>query len=313
MVDSYSAVAMKKETTYGTDSAPTLTSNAILTRNFKDTPLKVDMLSRNLDLPARGATKGVPTNKRTMFGFEVEMASSGTAGTAPRWMELLEYCGFSAPVLTATVKAEQKMAPVSAALSSASAYRWRASERRKAVGVRGDLSGINFTAGAYPYMTFDFLGLVPATTPFDSAAPGSPDFSAWKDPIEVSTTNTSVTLDGFAAVMKSLELNANVELKLRNLVGANYVQRGNHALKGKMVIEAPAQATKDYLATLSAGSVIVLAVTHGVGAGKVVKLDAANVQIFDIAESEEDEILMWTLDLQLNINAGQDDVLITAQ
>ena len=313
MVDSYSAVAMKKETTYGTDSTPSLTTNAILTRNFKDTPLKIDMLGRDLDLPQRGATRGVPTNKRAMFGFEVELAGSGAAGTAPRWMELLEYCGFAPPVIVASTKAEQKMAAVSAALSSATAYRWRSSERRKSVGVRGDLTGINLAAGAFPFLSFDFTGLVPGTTPFDSSAPGTTDFSAWKDPIEVSTANTSVTLDGYAAVMKSLELSANAEVKLRNLVGANYIQRGNHALKGKMLIEAPAQAAKDYLNTLSSGSVIALAVTHGVGAGKVVKIDAANVQIMDIAESEEDEILMWSLDLQLNINAGQDDILITAQ
>lgn len=313
MVDSYALLAAKKEATYNFEIVPTLAANAILTRNLKWTPVEVDMLERDLDLASRGATPGVPTNKRQPFSFECELQGGGAAGTAPRWMELLEACGMAAPVLTATVKAEQRFALPGVALSSLTAYSWTGNQFHKTTGARGDF-GFDFSAGRFPFLNVDYTGLIPATFPRGVLAPGVPTFTAWPDPLEVNTANTSFTLDGYAAVLKTFKGSANADIKLRNLVGANYIQRGNHKMRVTLEIEAPSYNSKDYFATLSTGSRIAVQLVHGTVAGFIVQIDSANLQITKISQSKEDDILMYSIEAMLTITgAGADDLLLTAK
>jgi Phage tail tube protein len=313
MGDAYNTMLLKKETVYSTDAAPTAALNGFLTRNLKLKPIESDRLERNLDLPARGARAVAITNRRQSATFELELAGSGTAGTAAPWMEALEICGMEAPVLTALTKAEQKFALLGAVLSSATIHSYRGSnQRRRMVGARADISAINFTAGAYPFIGLSAVGLLGAT-PFDQSALTVADISRWKKPVEVNTTNTLFTLDGYAAIMRSFVLQADAEIVFRNLVGSNYVRRGNHALKGKIVIEAPDFSAKNYFATLLAETLVAVQIIHGTVAGNIVKLNAANLQIVDISDGEEGDVSMFEIDVILTISAGQDDILITAQ
>jgi hypothetical protein len=313
MVDSYNSMLFKKEGVYGTDSAPVAATNAVLTRNLNIKPLATDRLERALDIPARGARKTAPANKRMEFTYELELAGSGTAGVAPAWMEHLETCGMEAPTIVAVTSASQKFAAIGAVLSSATVHTYRGSnQRRRGRGARGAITAINFTAGAYPFLGLSMTALL-GVTPFDQTALVAPVFTQWKEPLEVSTANTSFTLDGYAAVLRSFVLQDDGEVTLRNLVGSNYVRRGNHAMKGKIVIEAPDFSTKNYLASLDTGAVIVAQLIHGVGGGKIVQIDAANLQITDINDGAESDVAMYEIDVLLTINNGQDDILITAK
>lgn len=314
MVDSYNTAYGKKETTYGTDAVPTATLNALLTRNFQGTPLEVDTIERNLDVPSRGASPVGTSNARQTFSYEVELAGSGAAGTAAPWMELLEGCGMAAATLTASVKAEQKFAAIGANLSALTHYWYTGNQRRRALGCRGAITSINFTAGAYPFLGLSWTGLIPTTTPFDATAMGAaPDYTRWKDPQEVNTVNTDFLLDGFAAPLRSFVLQDNANIALRRLVGSDYVQRGNHRMTGKIVIEEPAQATKDYLARLQSGAKITTQLVHGLTAGNIVQVDASYLQVTAINETNEDDIAMFEIDVLMTVNAGQDDVLLTSK
>lgn len=314
MVDSYHTAYGKKEATYGVDSIPTATANAILTRNFNGTPVEVDTIERNLDVPSRGASPVGIANERQTFSYEVELQGSGTAGTAPAWMELLEGCGMAAATLVASTSATQRFAAVGANLSSLTHYWYTGNQRRRALGCRGSIQSINFTAGSYPFLGLSWMGMLPASTPFDATAmAASPDYARWRDPIEVNTVNTDFLLDGFAAPLRSFVLQDNASVTLRRLVGLDYVQRGNHRLTGKIVIEAPAQATKDYLARLRTGAKVSTQIIHGITAGSIVQLDANFLQIVGISETVEDDISMFEIDVVLTVNAGQDDILITAK
>ncbi|RIK92494.1 MAG: hypothetical protein DCC73_11975 [Proteobacteria bacterium] len=302
-------ILAKKETTYKTDAAPVVATDAILTRNFQPVPLEVSVLERNLDLPTVGGSKVAITQAQQRVQFEVEIAGSGTAATAAKWSRLLEACGMGAPAsLTTPTRNEQKFA--APPYSSLTIYHHYDSERRKMLGARGTF-GFNFTAGAYPFLSFDFLGLLPTANAFDTSAPGTPDFTAFKEPVEVNTDNTTFTLDGFAAVLRSIDGAANININRRSLVGADYINRGNHALTGNIVIEAPNLATKDYLSTLKAGSEVVLALQHGTAAGNIVKLDGTHIQLTSVSEGKEDDILMFNLGYRANISTGYDDILIT--
>jgi hypothetical protein len=313
MADSYKSLLFKKEAVYGADSAPTSLANFALTRVLSVKPLAVDQIDRNLDIPARGARKSAPTNKRQEISYELELAGSGVAGTAPAWMEHLECCGMTAPVLAVGVDAKQKFEAIGNPLSSATVHVYLGgNQRRRGRGARGTITAINFTAGQYPFIGISLVALL-AAAPFDQSALAAPDIDRWGGPQEVSTGNTSFTLDGYAAVMRSFVLQDDAEVVLRNLVGANYVLRGNYALKGKIVIETPDHNTKDYLSRLSSGATVAAQLIHGVGAGNIIQIDAPTVQITDITDSEENNVAMYEIDVLLTITVGQDDILITAK
>lgn len=313
MADTFKTILFKKEVTYGTDAAPTTGANAVLTRNFSAKPIQVDQVERPLDLPTRGRRKSAPSNRRSTLRYELELAGSGAAGTAAGWMEHLEACGMAAPVLTAVTKAEQKFALPGTALSSATSHHWMGGQRTRVTGIRGTF-GMDFTSGRYPFASLEMTGLLPANPAVDATAPvGEPDFTRWKDPLEVNTANTDFLLDGFAAVLKRFTFNTNAEVRPRNLVGANYINRGNHAGGGQIEIEAPALASKNYFSTLDLGTEIAVQLVHGTVAGNIVQLDGAYLQILDIDRAEEDEIMMLSISYGLNIRAGQDDLLLTAK
>lgn len=311
MVDAVSTVWAKKEAVYGTDAAPTGAANGILTRNFSMKPLEMDRTDRNLDQLIYGAQSNAPGNKRMTSSYEVEIAGSGAAGTAPRWMELLEACGMESPVLTAATDAQQRFAAPGAAVSSLTQYHYWQDQMRKMVGACGTFS-LEFTAGAYPFLSCSWTGLLGAV-PFSKADPGATDLSDWVKPEEVNIDNTSFTLDGFAVPMKSLKLDAGVTVAVRNLVNKRYVRRGNHSMTGSVVIEAQDIETKDYLSTLSDGSTVPMALEHGIEAGNIVGMDWAAVQLTDISESKEDDLLIWTANLTCTVDGGVADILITAK
>lgn len=307
-------ILFKKEAVYGADAAPTPAANAVLTRNFnRPEPILVDTLERELDMPTRGRVKTANTNRRTACSFEVEATGSGAAGTAAPWMELLEACGMAAPALSVGVSATQAFAAEDASLSSGTMYDWLGDQRSRSLGTRGTF-GFDFTAGRYGFFKFDFQGMLPPPPAVDGTLPGAaPDFTRWKDPLEVNTANTDFTIGGYACALKSFTADANADVKMRNLVGQNYVQRGDHAMTGRVVCEAPAIGTKNYFTNLDAGDEIVVQLVHGVAAGSIAQIDANYLQILKIARSVEDDKVMLDMSVGFNIRAGQDDLLITAK
>ena len=96
-------ITAKIETTYGTDSVPTGAANAILVRNLNVTPQEADFTDRDLVRPFIGRSEQLPAGLRALVDFEVEIAGSGTAGTAPGYGPLLRACGFAEAVLAAAV------------------------------------------------------------------------------------------------------------------------------------------------------------------------------------------------------------------
>lgn len=92
-------ILAKLETTYGTDSVPTGAANAILVRNLEMMPMDQDLAGRDLVRPYLGSSEQIPAAIRAMVNFEIEIAGSGTAGTAPAWGPLMRGCAFAESVL----------------------------------------------------------------------------------------------------------------------------------------------------------------------------------------------------------------------
>lgn len=311
MVDWVAVVLAKKEVTYGTDAVPVVATNGVLTRNYQGKPIDVDRIERNLDSSVYGAQPSAPSNERRTFSYEVELAGSGTAGAAPAWMVLLEGCGMAAGAVTAGVKVDQVFA-APGAVTSLTHYDFLQDQRRKALGCVGTYE-LDFTAGAFPFASLSWTGLVPAVTPFDKSAPGAVTLTQWKEPVEVNDANTDFTLDGFAAKLRSWRCVANVTVAPRNLVGSKYIRRGNHSMTSTLVIEAPDIASKDYIATLRTGARVSALLTHGIVAGNIVEVGGTKLQITDITESKEDDIVMYTISLLHTVEGGVPSLTITAK
>ena len=85
-------LAMAKETTYGTPE--TLAgANAILLSSMTHNWLAGNTVSRDFIRPYLGNSSTIQLDQHVEFQFEVELQSSGTAGTRPVYGDLLMACG----------------------------------------------------------------------------------------------------------------------------------------------------------------------------------------------------------------------------
>ena len=95
-------ILAKTEATYGTDSSPAGT-DAILVKELEITPIEADVVSRDLIRPYLGNSDQLLANTRVSITFQVELAGSGTAATAPRFSSLLKACGMAETTTAAAI------------------------------------------------------------------------------------------------------------------------------------------------------------------------------------------------------------------
>ena len=93
---------VKAEASYGTQ--PTMAgSDAILARSLSVTPLESDAVSRDLIRSYLGNSESLLANSRVSIEMEIELASSGTGGTASRIDSLLLACGMTSETVGSAV------------------------------------------------------------------------------------------------------------------------------------------------------------------------------------------------------------------
>lgn len=299
-------ILQKIETTEGTDAAPVVGSDAILTRNYNPNPLEMDRRERNIEVQYFGAKPVIPVQLRRGATFEIEMAGGGAAATVPPWMKVNRIAGFDAGVATTNVV----QTPISSSVPSATHWAYIDNLLLKTIGARASM-GIRMTDDDIPFFTYTVLGKAPSTLASE-ATPGTAVVSAFQAPVIASTENTTFTLDGFALPLRSLELDSNNDLAYRSLIGpVDRVIWRNRAWGGRILGELPDLTSKDYFAKIQPGTTMALQVIHGTVAGNIVKIDAPKVQIVGLDLPEEDGQLMVSMDVILQPNAGNDEIIFT--
>jgi hypothetical protein len=91
------------EATYKTDPVLTAALNGIEVRNMSLTPLKLKKVEQNIEQPFLGFARELVVGQEMQLKFDVAIAGSGVAGTAPAWGKLLRVCKRSETVLAAAV------------------------------------------------------------------------------------------------------------------------------------------------------------------------------------------------------------------
>jgi len=299
-------VAAKIETTYGTDAAPTGT-NAILVRNLSLTPQESDFVDRNLIRPYLGRSQQIPAGIRVVLEFEVELAGSGAAGTAPGWGALMRSCGFSE---TISAGVSVTYAPISASFESTTIYFNVDGVLHKMTGARGTMS-LNLQVKQLPTIKFTLTGIYNTVTDTTALVP---NFTAFQTPLPVTNVNTTpFTLHGYAAVMSEMSIDLSANIVHRTLVGGSeQVLFTDRQPQGSITIEATTVAAKDWWTAAKNSTTGALSLTHGTVAGNKVTIAAPNVQLTKPTYTDLDGVQM----LQMGMNlipgsSGNDEITVT--
>jgi hypothetical protein len=282
-------ILAKTETTYGTDSTPAGT-DAVLVRSLEVTPLESDVVSRDLIRPYYGNSDQLLANTRVRCSFEVELAGSGTAGTAPRYDALLKSCAMSATIVAST---SVTYAPVSSSFSSCTIVYNVDGVQHKLTGARGTVT-MNCQLGQIPTLQFEMTGIYNAPT--DTAQPAV-TYSNQATPLIFKEGNTSgFQFFSYSGCLSMVSFNLANEIVYRELIGCTKeVLITDRRPAGEVMIEAPTIATKDYF-TIALGSTTGnLTFLHGTTAGNRVTFTASQADVTQPTYSDQDGIQMLTL------------------
>ena len=277
------------EATYGTDPVPT-GAEAILVRNLEITPLQAETVSRNLVRPYLGQSEQLLAQTRVEVTFEVELAGSGTAGTAPAYGPVLRSCGLSETISAGT---SVTYAPESSGFESTTIYFFNDGIRHKVTGCRGTFN-LSAEVGQIPFISFTMTGIYNAPT--DETAP-SPTYSNQASPLIFKNGNTSsFSIFSYSGCLQSLSFDIANSVIYRELVGCTKeVIITDRVPAGTCVIEAPLIATKDFFTIANGSSTGSISFLHGTTAGNRVTFTAAQSDINSPTYSDMDGIQMLNL------------------
>jgi hypothetical protein len=281
------------EQTYGTAPSFAVT-DALLVSNLEISPLEVELLDRELIQPYFGNSEKVVGQRMVTVSFDVELAGSGAAGTAPRWGKVLRACGFGETVVAAT---SVTYAPASSAITSVSLDFNADGNRHLVTGCRGTFT-LNANVGEIPKISFEMMGIYNAVA---KGTPLVPTFGNQADPVVVNSTNTtSVSAFSFNGCMESFNLSLNNENPFRQLAGCSQqVLVTDRAPSGELVLEAPLAGAgageKDFFAIVSAQTLGAIGFQHGQTAGNIVTFNAPTCNLDSPSYSDSDGVMMLNL------------------
>ena len=297
----------KIESTYGTDPTPVGGSDAIQVTNLEVTPIESDNVQASAFQGFIGnSTRGtLVANKRVSVTFDVELAGSGAAGTAPAFGPLLKSCGLSETVVAST---SVTYAGVSSSFSSATIYCFYDGTRHKITGARGSVT-FNFTAGQFATASFNFIGIYNA--PDDTALSGTFTVANQAAALEVNDTNmTTATFFGETSQrIESFDLALNNELIYKETASSKEVLITNRAPGGTAVIEAPAVGTTDFFADAVAASTASSNLVLGATSGNIVSLTTAQTDITGVSYGDTNGVVSLSMPyLALPSTSGNDEL-----
>jgi hypothetical protein len=298
-------IQVKKEATYGTDSVPTGT-DALLVRNLEITPIEADVVGRDLIRPYIGNSPQLLANTRVSLTFQVELAGSGTAGTAPRFGAILQACGMSETIVATT---SVTYAPVSSAFSSATIYFNNDGIRHILTGCRGTYA-LSAEVGQIPTLDFTMIGVYNAPT--DTALPAV-TYSAQASPLIFRQGNTSgFQFFSYAGLLQSVSFEIGNENVYRELVGGTKeVLITNRAPSGTVMIEAVSLATKDFFNIAQTETTGNLTFLHGTTAGNRVTFTANQCDITNPTYGDQDGVQMLSVPfVAVPTTAGNDEMAL---
>lgn len=309
-------ILAKIEVTPGTDSVPTGAANAILVSNVNINPLSATNVSRDVLRGFFGGSEQLVGNAFVEASFDVEVASSGTLGTAPAWGPLLRACAF-AEAITASTRVDYT--PISTAIESVTIYYYDDGALHKMLMARGDCS-IKLGAGERPVFSFRFIGLDGGLT---AAANATPTLTAWKTPLAVTDPNTGdLTIGctysagalsgGTTYPSRGLQLALGNQLSHIPLIGGETVEITDRDISGSCELDLTPAQEVSFMTSLKANTTQGIGIVHGTTGAYKVLFHAPAVQMINPKKTEVSGRRLIGYDLRLVPSSGNDDLRIVA-
>jgi hypothetical protein len=297
-------ILAKAEATYGTSSTPANT-DAVLVRNLELTPLAGDVVSRELLRGYLGNSEQLIAQTYAELKFEVELAGSGTAGSAPKYGNLLQSCGMA---MTTVASTSNTFVPVSGSFSSSTIVYNTDGLNHALTGCRGSWA-IKAEVGQIPSISFTMLGQYNSPT---DTAPVAASYTAQATPLVFRQGNTTAfSIFGYAGLLQSFDFDITNTTIYRQLVGSTIgeVLITDRKPSGSCMIEAPVLATKDFFGIALGTATGGLSFTHGTTAGNRVVFNSPQTDITTPAYGEQDGVRMLNLPFaSVPTTAGNDEV-----
>lgn len=297
----------KIEATEGTDSSPVGGSNAIQISSLEITPIEADNVQAGAFQGFIGnSTRGtIVANKRVSVSFDVELAGSGSAGTAPAYDPLLKACGLS---VTTVANTSNTYAPVSSSFDSATLYCFYDGTRHVITGARGTVS-FNYTAGQFAVMSFQFTGVY--NDPDSTALSGTFTVANQAAALEVNDTNmtTSTFFGETSQRIESFDFALNNNLIYKETASSKQALIVDRAPGGTAVIEAPARSTTDYFEDTRGTATASTSLVLGATAGNIVTLTLAQTDVTGISYGDTNGVISLSMPyLALPTTAGNNEL-----
>lgn len=298
-------VLLKSEVTYGTDPIPTGLANWIEARNVALTAYDVATVDRNVELPFFGTTGKVIVSAWSKLSFDVALATSGIAGTAPKWGPLMLGSSF-AETLTATTSAAYNL--ITDSPGSMTGYLTIDGTLHKFVGSRGNVKG-KISAKGIPMLSIELNSLY--TMPVVGAMP-TIDRTGWIVEDGVNSVNTGkLTIGVTDLAFSELTWDAGNQLARIDLPGPQKeVMINGRKPSAGCTVMAPALGVFNPYALADSQAALVITNTHGTVAGKKIKTDI-KARIIGVAEDNIDGVFAYKLTLDPVPVAGNDEIALT--
>ncbi len=315
-----SAVLAKIESVYGTDPVPTGGANAMLVSNQSKPKLVNNLVDRALLRSYFGGSEQLVGTRYLEIAFDVELAGSGTAGTAPAWAPLLRASAF-AETLIASTRADYL--PITNSQESVTIYYYDDGALHKLLGARGSAT-INMKVGEIPRLSFKFIGIDGGLS---AAANPSLTLTAFQVPMTVvdansgdltfgatcSPTGAPALSGGTTYPSQGLEIDLGNVLNFTALLGGEGADISDRASVGKIALDATAAQEVAFMAQVLAATSQSLGLVHGTQAGKKVLVFMPAVQLVNPEGGELNGRRLITYDLRVNPSAGNDEIrLVTS-
>ena len=278
----------KIESSYGT--TPTISGSdylEVLDLNIE--PIVSDEAERQIISGYFGNYPVELVNKRANVTFSCYLSGSGTAGTAPKYGDLLKACNMTQAIVSSTSVTYSPNS--STAGDSVTFYVNYNNVRQLVKGSRGSFN-IEMTAGELPVINFTFTGTF--ATPTDSSIP-TPTKSNQATPVAFGNSNTTgFQLFSYAGACQSWSFDMANEVVFRSLVGStDTVQITDRKPTGTVVLEAVAMSAKNFIDAASNSAQGNNILIHGTQAGNKCQVSCPQTDLGAITYEESD--MVWML------------------
>lgn len=301
------ACLVKPEATYATDSTPAAADRIIMS-NVTFRPLASQRISRDLLLPYLGNQGVMLSGFYATIEGDIEIAGSGTPGTPPLWGTMARIAGM-AETVTADTMVEYERADNPH--DSGSIYFVMDGIRHILIGARANLSfTLSATANQTPRMRASVTGLLGTISTQPNPVVSR---TGWLTPVPVNKANTTLELFTETCIAESLTVDLGNTVTPMFMIGDEAVIITAQSATGTAIVQAVALSEVNWFDIAKQRTQGALDFQHGTVAGNIFEIAATAVEIGEPTPGQWNNILNYSLPLDLCVTSGFDDVKITVR